>query len=566
MSIYAIIALSLLVLLAGGFYVGRARAIRSAKGALPTLHSLPNYYGYYVALWTSLPAFLTMLTFLLFANDVSDRLVAGRLSSLAEPLQRSYSSMLLQDAEHAELYGLLGQLRGRSEHIDEEIMRLRSLRGDARDPAAFQRLDAEKSEVISLIASTQSALNAREDVLATDLLASDMARALDDDVTTGFIYWTGNSDERRLFLIDARSLAAGLTASRNSDELRRAATLIRQTDGGLRNTMIVLVYGLALGGFLLSRRQVGPVFRARNGVEALVVSVLFLCSGIAILTTVGIVGSLLFESVRFFSQVSIWEFLFGLQWSPQIAIRADQVGQSGAFGAVPLFAGTAMITLIAMIVAVPIGLFSAIYLSEYAGPRFRHTAKPILEILAGIPTVVYGFFALLTVGPAIRSGLGLLGFEDVVTQSALSAGLVMGVMIIPFISSLSDDVINAVPQSLRDGSYAMGATRSETIREVVIPAALPGIVGAILLAVSRAVGETMIVVMAAGQGANLTANPLEAVTTITVQIVMLLTGDQEFDSVKTLSAFALGLVLFVLTLIMNMVALRVVQKYREKYD
>ena len=276
--------------------------------------------------------------------------------------------------------------------------------------------------------------------------------------------------------------------------------------------------------------------------------------------------SLLFESLRFFASVPVLDFLFGLQWSPQIAIRADQVGQSGAFGAVPLFAGTAMITVIAMVVAVPIGLFSAIYLSEYAGPKFRQIAKPVLEILAGIPTVVYGFFALLAVGPAIRTLFTALGFESVVTQSALSAGLVMGVMIIPFISSLSDDVINAVPQSLRDGSFAMGATRSETITKIVMPAALPGIVGAILLAVSRAVGETMIVVMAAGQGANLTANPLESVTTITVQIVMLLTGDQEFDSPKTLSAFALGLVLFVLTLLMNVVALRVVQKYREKYD
>jgi phosphate transport system permease protein len=317
---------------------------------------------------------------------------------------------------------------------------------------------------------------------------------------------------------------------------------------------------------LQTRAQIAPDLRARNHVESLVTAVLFLSSVIAILTTVGIVFSLLFESLRFFSSVPISEFLLGLQWSPQIALRADQVGQSGAFGAVPLFAGTFMITLIAMLVAVPIGLFSAIYLSEYAGPRFRATAKPVLEILAGIPTVVYGFFALLTVGPAIRALFTSLGFEDVVTQSALSAGLVMGIMIIPFISSLSDDVINAVPQSLRDGSYAMGATRSETISHVVMPAALPGVVGAILLAVSRAVGETMIVVMAAGQGANLTANPLESVTTITVQIVMLLTGDQEFDSPKTLSAFALGLVLFVITLVMNVIALRVVQRYREKYD
>jgi phosphate transport system permease protein len=233
---------------------------------------------------------------------------------------------------------------------------------------------------------------------------------------------------------------------------------------------------------------------------------------------------------------------------------------------VPLFVGTGLITLIAMAVAVPVGLFAAIYLSEYASPGVRAWAKPVLEILAGIPTVVYGFFALLTVGPFLRDFAMLLGYEDAVTQSALSAGLVMGVMIIPFVSSLSDDVINAVPQSLRDGAYAMGATKSEAVRQVVLPAALPGIVGAVLLAVSRAVGETMIVVMAAGQAANLTVNPLESVTTITVQIVTLLTGDQEFNSAKTLSAFALGLVLFVMTLMLNIVALRVVQKYREKYD
>tara|TARA_R110002072_G_scaffold70478_4_gene170097 strand:- start:2760 stop:3830 length:1071 start_codon:yes stop_codon:yes gene_type:complete len=355
-------------------------------------------------------------------------------------------------------------------------------------------------------------------------------------------------------------------ASRDSAALRAAAEAISGYHAKVKYSAAILALLLGALGFGLTRARVSSQFRARNNVERLVTAALLLSSVIAILTTVGIVLSLLFESLRFFASVPVLDFLFGLQWSPQIAIRADQVGQSGAFGAVPLFAGTAMITVIAMVVAVPIGLFSAIYLSEYAGPNFRQIAKPLLEILAGIPTVVYGFFALLAVGPAIRTLFGALGFESVVTQSALSAGLVMGVMIIPFISSLSDDVINAVPQSLRDGSFAMGATRSETITQIVMPAALPGIVGAILLAVSRAVGETMIVVMAAGQGANLTANPLESVTTITVQIVMLLTGDQEFDSPKTLSAFALGLVLFVLTLLMNVVALRVVQKYREKYD
>ncbi|MHA1114500.1 MAG: phosphate ABC transporter permease subunit PstC, partial [Alphaproteobacteria bacterium] len=259
------------------------------------------------------------------------------------------------------------------------------------------------------------------------------------------------------------------------------------------------------------------------------------------------------------------EFLFGLNWSPQTAIRADQVGSSGAFGAVPVFAGTLLITVIAMAIAVPIGLFSAIYMSEYAKPRFRAVVKPLLEILAGIPTVVYGFFAALTVAPFLRDLGADLGF-GVASESALAAGFVMGIMIIPFISSLSDDVINAVPQTLRDGAYALGATKSETVRQVIIPAALPGIVGSILLAVSRAIGETMIVVMAAGLAANLTANPFEAVTTVTVQIVTLLVGDQEFDSPKTLAAFALSLVLFFVTLILNVIALWVVRKYREKYE
>ncbi len=275
--------------------------------------------------------------------------------------------------------------------------------------------------------------------------------------------------------------------------------------------------------------------------------------------------SLLFESLRFFAQVPITDFLFGLHWSPQTAIRSDQVGSSGAFGAVPLFTGTLLISVIAMIVAVPVGLLSAIYMAEYAHPKFRAVAKPLLEILAGIPTVVYGFFAVLTVAPALR-GLGAVVGLNISAESALSTGLVMGVMIIPLISSLSDDVISAVPDALRHGSYGLGATHSETIRQVLLPAALPGIVGGVLLAVSRAIGETMIVVMAAGLSAHLTANPFQSVTTVTVQIVTLLVGDQEFDSPKTLSAFALGLVLFCVTLALNVVALNVVRKYREKYD
>ena len=303
----------------------------------------------------------------------------------------------------------------------------------------------------------------------------------------------------------------------------------------------------------------------RNQLEFLLKVFLIICACLAILATIGIVLSVLFEAIRFFRIIPLNEFLFGLEWSPQTAIRADQVGSSGAFGAVPLFTGTMLITVIAMIIAVPLGLLSAIYLSEYASPATRKIGKPVLEILAGIPTVVYGFFAALTVAPLIRNSAGYFGL-DVASESALAAGLVMGIMILPFVSSLSDDVINAVPQSLRDGSLGLGATHSETIKRVVLPAALPGIVGSILLAVSRAIGETMIVVMAAGLAANLTANPFESVTTVTVQIVTLLVGDQEFDSPKTLAAFALGLTLFVITLILNVIALRVVRKYKEQYE
>ncbi|MCV2884944.1 phosphate ABC transporter permease subunit PstC [Aestuariibacter sp. AA17] len=311
--------------------------------------------------------------------------------------------------------------------------------------------------------------------------------------------------------------------------------------------------------------KISPKMKARIKVEKAFTNILLLCASIAIFTTAGIVLSVLFESIRFFQSVPIHEFLFGLEWSPQMAIREDQVGGSGAFGAVPLFVGTMLISAIAMTIAVPAGLMAAIYLSEYARPKVRTTVKPLLEVLAGIPTVVYGFFAALTVAPFIKESGGLFGL-DVSSESALAAGLVMGIMIIPFVSSLSDDVINAVPQSLRDGSLGLGATKSETIKQVVIPAALPGIVGGVLLAVSRAIGETMIVVMAAGLAANLTLNPTESVTTVTVQIVTLLVGDQEFNSPKTLSAFALGLVLFTITLALNYIALMVVKKYREQYE
>jgi len=288
-------------------------------------------------------------------------------------------------------------------------------------------------------------------------------------------------------------------------------------------------------------------------------------AALAIAVTVGIVLSLVFEAWRFFAQVSVWDFLFGLEWSPQTALRADQVGASGAFGAVPVFAGTLLITIVAMCIATPIGLLAAIYLAEYASEGTRGVVKPLLEILAGIPTVVYGYFAALVLAPSLRSAGADFGIE-ISSESALAAGVVMGIMIIPFISSLSDDVLHAVPEALREGSLGLGATQAETVRKVVLPAALPGIVGAILLALSRAIGETMIVVMASGLAAKLTMNPLEAVTTVTVQIVTLLVGDQEFDSPKTLAAFALGLVLFLVTLALNVIAMRVVRRYREQYE
>lgn len=369
-----------------------------------------------------------------------------------------------------------------------------------------------------------------------------------------------------LLVNDIQSLASGNIVSGEVTRQMRvaAAHYVSLQEIGTMITSVIVLFAAA-AGMLMVHRHIKPELRARNQVEKVVTGMLIVCSTIAIFTTIGIVLSILYEAVRFFRHVPVADFLFGLEWSPQMAIREDQVGSSGAFGAVPVFAGTILISAIAMMVAAPIGLMSAVFLSEYADKRLRAVAKPLLEILAGVPTVVYGFFAALVVAPMIRNSGAHIGI-DVSSESALAAGLVMGVMIIPFVSSLSDDVINAVPQSLRDGAYSVGATRSETIKHVLFPAALPGIVGGLLLAVSRAIGETMIVVMAAGLSANLTANPLQAVTTVTVQIVTLLVGDQEFDSPKTLAAFALGLVLFIGTLFLNIIALTVVRKYRERYE
>jgi phosphate transport system permease protein len=367
-------------------------------------------------------------------------------------------------------------------------------------------------------------------------------------------------------LSDIKFLAAnGIGRGSDDPEMLRAAEHYKQLKVMGTGSLAVAIIAFSMIGLVVGRKSVNAELKARNQVETVIRWVLLASSIVAILTTIGIVGSLLFEAIRFFGKIPFTDFIFGLEWSPQIALRKDQVASEGSFGAIPIFAGTLLISFIALCVAVPIGLLSAVFMSEYATPTVRGFGKPILEILAGIPTVVYGFFAALVVAPKIR-GIGDSFGLDVSSESALAAGLVMGVMIIPFVSSLSDDVIRAVPQSLRDGSYALGGTKSETVTQVILPAALPGIVGGVMLAASRAIGETMIVVMAAGLTANLTANPLQAVTTATVQMVTLLVGDQEFDSPKTLAAFALGLVLFCVTLCLNVIALQVVAKYREKYD
>jgi phosphate transport system permease protein len=373
-----------------------------------------------------------------------------------------------------------------------------------------------------------------------------------------------SADEVELFINEIINLSYSNVAI--GDDVKRHAALyyneLIEFSNWVKSTVVFI---LAFIGMFVALAFVKPEMKARNLVERLIRWAMIGCTSIAVLTTIGIIFSVIFESIIFFKTVNVFDFLFGTHWSPQEAIREDQVGGSGSFGALPLFVGTLLISFIALVIAVPLGLMSAIYLSEYSSSRFRLFAKPVLEILAGIPTVVYGFFAAITVAPFIRDLGESLGLS-LSSESALAAGIVMGVMIIPFVSSLSDDVISAVPQSMRDGSYAMGATKSETIKQVIIPAALPGIVSGVLLAASRAIGETMIVVMAAGLSANLTFNPLEAVTTVTVQMVALLTGDQEFDSTKTLAAFALGLGLFLTTLVLNIISLYVVRKYREQYD
>ncbi|MCU0908031.1 MAG: phosphate ABC transporter permease subunit PstC [Rhodobacteraceae bacterium] len=357
-----------------------------------------------------------------------------------------------------------------------------------------------------------------------------------------------------------RLAAVGVVlGSEVTPEVLQAAQRYRElaSTGALWRAVVTLA--VALGSLAWAMRITNGELRARNRVEAVILGLLIAASTIAILTTIGIVLSMLSETIRFSTMYPFADFLFGLTWSPTFQGNSE-------LGLLPLLWGTLYISLVSMIVAVPIGLFTAIYLAEYASPRVRSVVKPLIEVIAGIPTVVFGLFALVTVGPFLRdwfaapSGLGSSG------SSVMTAGIVIGILNIPFISSLADDIINAVPQSLRDGSYGLGATKSETIKQVVLPAALPGIVGAILLAASRAIGETMIVTMGAGAAAKLDLNPFEAMTTITVKIVSQLTGDTEFNSPETLVAFALGMTLFVITLGLNVFALWIVRRYREQYE
>ena len=461
MSVATLIA-TVVVLTLVGYWLGRSRALAMERGErAERLHSLPQYYGYYVALWCGLPAIALLLIWLLAQPVVIDRL----------------------------------------------------------------------------------------------LLAG-----LPDEMTEG-----ASPAQIGLLVATIKNAATGLVFGEPKPAIMAAAERYNTLVFSARAALVVVVLSVAIAGLVWARQRIAPGFRARDGVERIIAFLLVLCSLVAILTTLGIVLSLLIESIRFFERVPPHEFLFGLNWEPQIPIRADQVAGLGAFGAVPVFWGTIMVSAVALFVALPIGILSAIYMAEYATGSVRTAVKPLLEILAGIPTIVYGFFAVLVVSPLLR-GLGASIGVEVSPTAAIVPGAVMGIMLIPFISSLSDDALTAVPQAMRDGAAALGATKAETIRQVLLPAALPGIMGGVLLAVSRAVGETMIVVMAAGLTATLSLNPLDGVTTTTVQIVTLLIGDTEFDSPKTLAAFGLGLVLFVATMLLNIAALQTVRRYREKYD
>jgi phosphate transport system permease protein len=491
MPLLLIIAV-IFVLSAAGFALGKRRAIASAGGNTRIMHSLPNYYGWHVAIFTAIPSILFLALWLIIQPIVIERQLSG---SLSENIT--------------------------TENVAESASEKTLLMADVRRVAAGLNIAVQSGAMTSEQAnsiSTESG-NVRE------MLAS-VGVALGADVTPQV-----------------------LAAAQDYRSMSLTASLVRS----------ILAVAIAVLGFIYALRLSHKDFRARNRVENVILATLMLASTIAILTTVGIVLSMFSESLRFFSMYPASEFFFGLTWAPNFAGDSD-------FGLAPLLWGTLYISLVSMLVAVPIGLFAAIFLAEYATPRVRSVVKPLIEIIAGIPTVVFGLFALVTVGPFLRDwfaeplGLGNSG------SSVMTAGIVIGILNIPFISSLADDIMNAVPQSLRDGSYGLGATQSETVRQVVLPAALPGIVGAILLAASRAIGETMIVVMGAGAAAKLDLNPFEAMTTITVKIVSQLTGDTEFNSPETLVAFALGMTLFVITLGLNIFALYIVRRFKEQYE
>jgi phosphate transport system permease protein len=481
------ILIAVLALAAVGYVLGRRRAMAAAEGDARNLHSLPNYYGMNVALFTAVPALVLLGVWLV------------GLPIFAE----SRTSSLIPEAAYEGSGGLsliMADVRRVANGLDMAVSQ------GTLTEAQAENIRVEFSNVRDRLGTVGVAIGT-----AIEPYVLSAAQSYRSIVNTG------------------------------------------------RVLMILTVVGIAVGGFAFAFMRTTRDFRARNVVEQAVMGLLILASSIAILTTVGIVLSMLFEAIDFFSRYPASEFFFGTNWSPNFRGNSD-------LGIVPLLWGTLYISFIALLVAVPIGLLSAIYLSEYAGPRVRTVAKPAIEILAGIPTIVYGLFALITVGPFLRDYFAQpLGLGNS-SSSVMTAGLVMGIMLIPFVSSLSDDVINAVPQSLRDGSLGLGATHSETIRQVVLPAALPGIVGSCLLAASRAIGETMIVVLGAGAAARLDLNPFEAMTTVTVKIVSQLTGDTDFNSPETLVAFALGLTLFVMTLCLNVVALVIVRRYREQYE
>ncbi|QDG78953.1 phosphate ABC transporter permease subunit PstC [Labrenzia sp. PHM005] len=407
---------------------------------------------------------------------------------------------------------------------------------------------AEGSSRSLVLAEVRRAATGMDNAIAQKLMTEEFARSARADVTD----------------ITARLKEAGqIVTSDITQPIMRAAQHYRVLSSSGRFYMSIVVILAAIAGALWGLKESHADFRARNTVERGVRSLLIAAASIAVLTTIGIVLSLVFNTIEFFKLYPAFDFFFGLTWAPSFSGR----GGDSELGIIPLLWGTFYISFVALAVAVPIGLFAAVYLSEYAGPKVRAVAKPMLEVLAGIPTIVYGLFALLTVGPMLVSVFGDNGLGIMKAGTAvMTAGLVMGIMLIPFVSSLSDDIINAVPQAMRDGSYGLGATKSETVKQVILPAALPGIVGAILLAASRAIGETMIVVLGAGAAARLSLNPFEAMTTVTAKIVSQLTGDADFASPVALVAFALGMTLFVVTLGLNIIALYIVRKYREQYD